>query len=63
MLEYRNKKKMEYAAHLLQKDNYSVSSVADKLKISCQSYFIRQFKKQFGVTPKQYQMLYRKDIG
>ena len=61
MLEYRNKKKMEYAAHLLQKDNYSVSIVADKLKISCQSYFIRQFKKQFGMTPKQYQMLYRKD--
>ena len=60
MLEYRNKRKMEYAAHLLQKDNYSVTSVANELKITCQSYFIRQFKKQFGITPKQYQMLYRK---
>lgn len=62
MLEYRNKKKWEYAAYLLQKENYSVATVANMLNISNQSYFIRQFKKQFGMTPKQYQMLYRKDV-
>lgn len=57
MTEYRNKRRMEYAAHLLQKENYTISKVADILHISCQSYFIKQFKKQFGITPKQYQTL------
>ena len=60
MTEYRNKRRMEYAAHLLEKENYSISAVSDILHISCQSYFIKQFKKQFGITPKQYQTLSQK---
>ena len=60
MTEYRNKRRMEYAAHLLQRESYSVATVANILHINCQSYFIRQFKKQFGITPKQYQILSRK---
>lgn len=61
MTEYRNKRRMEYAAHLLEKENYSISAVSDILHISCQSYFIKQFKKQFGITPKQYQTLSQKN--
>lgn len=56
MAEYRNKRRMEYAAHLLARENYTISRVADILHITCQSYFIKQFKKQFGMTPKQYQL-------
>ena len=59
MTEYRNKRRMEYAAHLLGKEAYTVSKVADILHITCQSYFIKQFKKQFGMTPKQYQLRYQ----
>lgn len=61
MVEYRNIKRMEYAAHLLRKENYSIAAVSNMINVSCQSYFIKQFKKQFGMTPKQYQMLHRKN--
>lgn len=59
MVEYRNIKRMEYAAHLLRRENYSISAVSERINVSCQSYFIKQFKQQFGMTPKQYQLLHR----
>lgn len=60
IVEYRNIKRMEYAAHLLQKEDYQIATIANMVNISCLSYFSKQFKKQFGMTPKQYQKIHRK---
>lgn len=60
IVEYRNKRRLEYAAHLLQKENYSITTISNMIGISCLSYFAKQFKAHFGVSPKQYQSLYQK---
>lgn len=59
LVEYRNIKRMEFAAHLLRKENYQISTVANMVDISCLSYFAKQFKQQYGVSPKQYQKMHR----
>ena len=60
VVEYRNVKRMEYAAHLLVNEKLSVTSIANLMNISNLSYFAKQFKKQFGLTPKQYQLRHKK---
>lgn len=60
IVHYRNIKRMEYAAQLLTNWNYSVTDVANRISISCLSYFSKEFKKQFGMTPKEYQKHHRK---
>lgn len=59
IVQYRNIKRMEYAAYLLAEENYSVNLIADMLNISSISHFTQQFKKAYGVTPKQYQIQHR----
>lgn len=59
IVQYRNLKRLEYAAHLLTVENYSISSVASTLNISSLSYFSQQFKEKYGISPKQYQLMYR----
>ena len=61
IVEYRNKKRMEYAATLLERENYQVTTVANMVHLSCLSYFSRMFKAQYGITPKQYQKLHHKN--
>lgn len=56
IVQYRNIKRMEYAAHLLADTNYSVTDIISMLNLSGLGYFSKQFKKQYGVTPKQYQL-------
>lgn len=60
IVQYRNMKRMEYAAQLLTNWNSNVTEVAAQLNISCVSYFSKEFKKLYGVSPKQYQILHRK---
>ena len=60
IVQYRNIKRMEYAADFLIKSNYSVTAIANTLNISSLGYFSQQFKKQFGLTPTEYQQQYRK---
>lgn len=60
IVEYKNKKKMEYASFLLAEENYSISAIADMLHISSLGYFSKQFKKEYGMTPKQWQIAHRK---
>lgn len=57
IVQYRNLKRMEYAANLLSEANYSVTDIASMLNISCPGYFSEQFKKIYGMSPKQYQIL------
>lgn len=59
IVQYRNLKRMEYAAQLLTKDGLSVTATADALNIATPSYFSEQFKKFHGMTPRQYQIKYR----
>ena len=61
IVQYQNLKRMEYAARLLEEENYSITIIANMLKISSLGYFSKQFKKQYGMTPKQYQLLHRKN--
>lgn len=59
IVQYRSIKRMEYASHLLSDANYSVTDICNILNIENPSYFSQQFKKQYGVAPKQYQLQYR----
>ena len=60
IVQYRNMKRMEYAAHLLAEENYSITTVAEMLNLSNLGYFANQFREYYGMTPKQYQILHRK---
>ena len=51
---YIRKQKMEEAASLLMQTDTSVASIADALGYCNSSYFANEFRKVFGVTPKQY---------
>jgi AraC-like DNA-binding protein len=51
---YIMQKKIEAAANMLLFSDYSSLEISNYLNFSSQSYFIKQFKKQMGVTPKEY---------
>lgn len=59
IVQYRNIKRMEYAAHLLEEANYTITDIANMLNISSLGYFAKQFEKQYGMSPKQYQKQHR----
>lgn len=52
--EYVTRKKIETAANMLQFSDYSALEISNFLSFSSQSYFIKQFKKYIGITPKEY---------
>lgn len=56
--EYRNEKRMEYAAQLLTKWDRTIAEIANKVGISSLSYFSRQFKARYGMLPKEYRDYY-----
>lgn len=63
IVQYRNAKRMEYAAHLLEEENYPITMIANMLNISSLGYFSKQFQSYYGMTPKQYQLRYRKNTN
>lgn len=60
IVQYRNIKRMEYAAHLLEEENYSITEIANMLNISSLGYFSKQFQKLYRMSPKQYQISQRR---
>ena len=54
IVEYRNKKRMEYSAMLLSSQKYSVTQVASMVGISSFSYFSKKFYEHYGVLPSKY---------
>lgn len=54
--EYIVKRRMERARDLLQSSDATVSDIALEVGYDNLSYFIRQFRMLYGVTPKQYQL-------
>lgn len=56
--EYILSKKMEAAGNMLKYSDYSYAEISSFLNFSSQSHFIRVFKKQKGITPRQYREKY-----
>lgn len=51
---YVNRRRMEAAAYLLSHSETNVGAVAEACGVLDVNYFIKLFKKQYGVTPAQY---------
>ena len=54
IVQYRNDKRMEYASLLLKDYKMTIIDVANKVGISSPSHFAAEFKKKFGVSPKEF---------
>ena len=59
IVQYRNDKRMEYATVLLKDWRMTIIDVANKVGISSPSHFSAEFKKKFGVSPKDYAKQHR----
>ena len=57
---YRNMKKMEFAANMLRNSDKKVIDIAYELHFESLSYFLRSFKKEFGITPTEYRKAHKK---
>jgi two-component system response regulator YesN len=53
-IDYVTKSKMERAKELIDQSNESIEKISEMLGFECKSYFIKTFKKYYGVTPKDY---------
>lgn len=56
--DYVRDKKVDAAIHLLKYSTHSAAEVSSILGFSSQSYFIKIFKTQTGMTPKEYRKKY-----
>ena len=54
LTDYVNRKRMENAAYILSHSNKQIQTVAEECGILDVNYFIKIFKKQYGITPSQY---------
>lgn len=61
ILEYVTKERIEQAKRLLETTQYNNDIIAEKIGYVSVSYFIRQFKKVCGVTPREYKK--KKDLS
>ena len=52
--EYVTKERCEHAANMLKYTDYSIAVIAEYFCFSTQSHFGKQFKKVYGMTPKEY---------
>ncbi len=59
-IHYIAKKKTEKIQKILLEENKSLSEIAEALNFESTAYFCRFFKKQTGVTPKEYRRQFRK---
>lgn len=57
--EYVNKMKTEEASALLLYTEHTDTEISNLLAFSSQSYFIKIFRKHFGMTPKEYKKRYK----
>ncbi len=59
---YIRKRKIEYAQSMLKYGGYNYSEIAEYLAFSSQSHFIDIFRKETGLTPKEYRNQYYRRI-
>ena len=58
--EYITWKRMTLAGELLKNTKMTVTMVSDKVGFNNYSYFAEQFKRYYGMIPREYQAKYRK---
>lgn len=58
IVDYRNTKRMEYAATLLSIDKLPITQIASQVGITSLSYFSKKFFEYFGVLPSEYSHKY-----
>ena len=52
--EYLAEKRLEYAILYMEIYNYSLETISEKLGFCSLSYFFKQFKKKYGMPPREY---------
>jgi AraC-like DNA-binding protein len=58
--DYVMRQRIETAGNMLRYSDYSSTEISEILAFSSQSYFIRCFRKVYGMTPSEYR---RKSFG
>lgn len=53
--------KLKRAAELIRDEDYRTAEVCEKIGFTSQSYFIKLFQRQFGMTPKEFASMERPD--
>lgn len=61
IVEYKNKKKLELAANMIKSSNKKIVDIAYEFHYDSLSYFVRSFKKEFGLTPIEYRDMHRQN--
>lgn len=55
--------RLQYTLKLLENPNLSIETISEQAGFSATSYFISVFRKQYGITPKEYQNKMKKQRG
>ena len=55
--------RLQYALKLLENPNLNIETISEQAGFSATSYFISVFRKQYGITPKEYQNQIKKRQG
>lgn len=63
VVQYKAQQKLNYACHLLKHSTTSISELASQLQYDSLSYFVRLFKKTYGMTPTEYRKSYSNPSG
>ncbi len=62
-VDYCSNLKLEYAQKLLEQGNMDIDEISQTIGYSQTRYFIKKFKNQYGITPKQYQMKFAQETS
>ena len=54
IVQYQKKQKLAYAAQLLANSDYQITQIAEILGFDSLSHFLRIFKEEYRMTPKEY---------
>ena len=60
IVQYQRKQKLAYAAQLLANSDYQITEIAEILEFDSLSHFLRIFKEEYMLTPKEYRKNRRK---
>lgn len=63
IVAYKNQKRLEMAVEMLMNSDLKVTDISYNLQYDSLSYFLRIFKKVYGMTPSEYRDKYKKSPG